>query len=215
MALLSEKDRKYLINEFNNKLNKEVKLIYFSQEIECNYCRETREILNELIGLSDKIKLEEYNFVNDKEMVEKYNIDKIPAIAVIGDKDYGIRYFGVPAGYEFSSLIEDIIDISNETTDLSENTKNKLKTIDKEIHIQVFVTPTCPYCPGAVRTAHKFAIESEYIRGDMVESTEFPQLANKYGVYAVPKIVINESISFEGALPEDNFLDYILSALKN
>ena len=214
MALLSEDDRKYLLNEFNTKLNKEVKLLYFSQEIECTYCRETREILNELSSLSDKINVDEYNFVNDKDVVEKYKIDKIPAIAVVGEKDYGIRYFGIPAGYEFSSLVEDIIDVSRGTTDLSDDTKKALQKIDKPIHIQVFVTPTCPYCPTAVRTAHKLAMESEHIRGDMIESTEFPQLANKYGVYAVPKIVINENISFEGALLEKNFLDYVLSALK-
>ncbi len=213
MGLLSEEDKKYLINEFN-KLEKEVKLIYFSQEIECTYCRETREILNELSGLSDKIKVEEHNFVTEKDIAETYGIDKIPAIVVMSDKDYGVRYFGIPAGYEFSSLVEDIIDVSRGTTDLSDETKKKLKTIDKPIHIQVFVTPTCPYCPSAVRTAHKLAIECDYIRGDMIESSEFPHLANKYGVYAVPKVVINENISFEGALPEKSYLEYVLSALK-
>ncbi len=213
MGLLSEEDKKYLINEFN-KLEKEVKLIYFSQEIECTYCRETREILNELSSLSDKIKVEEHNFVTEKDIAETYGIDKIPAIVVMSDKDYGVRYFGIPAGYEFSSLVEDIIDVSRGTTDLSDETKKKLKTIDKPIHIQVFVTPTCPYCPSAVRTAHKLAIECDYIRGDMIESSEFPHLANKYGVYAVPKVVINENISFEGALPEKSYLEYVLSALK-
>jgi len=106
------------------------------------------------------------------------------------------------------------MDVSRGTADLSPESKDKIAEINKPIHIQVFVTLTCPYCPAAVQMAHKLALESEYITSDMVESTEFPHLANKYGVMGVPKTVINETFGFEGALPESAFLDEIMKASK-
>ena len=205
MALLREEDRTHLIQEFE-ALQEPVQLLMFTQELECQYCRETRLIAEEVAGLSDTISVEVYNFVIDKEVAERYNIDKIPAIAILrgGDepKDYGIRYYGIPSGYEFSSLIEDIMMISLGESGLSEATKLQLKDLTKPVHIQVFVTPTCPYCPRAVRLAHQLALESDLVRADMVEAIEFPHLSMKYQVQGVPRTVINETVHIEGAVPE-------------
>ncbi len=214
MPMIQDKDKTQIRRILAEKMKHPVTLVIFSQEFECDYCRETRELAEEISSLSDKIKLETYDLVKDAEKAKEYGVDKIPATIVIGERDYQARYFGIPAGYEFSSLIDDIIDASQRTTRLSDETKRRLKEIKKPVHIQVFVTPTCPYCPRAVRTAHQFAMENPLISADMVEATEFPQLSNKYEVMAVPKIVINENISFEGALPETHFLEQIGLALE-
>jgi glutaredoxin len=79
-----------------------------------------------------------------------------------------------------------------------------------DIHIQIFVTPTCPYCAMAVRFGHQFALECERIKADMIESTEFPHLAQKYSVFGVPKTIINETIFIDGAVPEETFLENVL-----
>lgn len=155
-----------------------------------------------------------YDFLKDKNKAEELEIDKIPAIAVLGGKDYGIRFYGVPAGFEYTTLIEDIIMVSNKSTNLSKGTKEALALIKESIKIQVFVTLTCPYCPKAVSLAHQFAFENDRIKGEMIEATEFPQLTQKYAVMAVPKVVINEVAEFTGALPEDAFLNQILVAAK-
>jgi glutaredoxin-like protein len=211
MAHISKEDQEYLKKEFS-KMTNPVKLVFFTQQFECEYCELTHELLNELSGISDKIKVEIYEFVKDQEKVKQYDIKRIPAIVVEGAKDYGIRFYGVPAGYEFSTLVEDIIDVSNGTTNLSQETKEELKKLTMPVHIQAFVTPTCPYCPRAVRMAHMMAMESDLVKGDMVEATEFPQLSNKYFVSAVPKVVINEKVEFEGALPEKNYLEKVMEA---
>jgi len=196
-------------------INKEVKLILFTQEIECMYCRETRTLLEELAQTSDKLKLEVYNFVIDKDKAEQFGIDKIPAIVILeGDKDLGIRYFGIPSGYEFASLLEDIKMVGTGVVDLSQDLIDKVKSIDQEVHLQVYVTPTCPYCPRAVIAAHKFAYLNPKIKADMVEATEFPHLARKYNVMGVPRTVINETDFIEGAVPEDMLLDKIFENLK-
>ena len=205
MALLKEEDRQHLIKEFE-ALQNPVKLLMFTQEFECQYCQETRMIAEEVAELSDLISVEVYDFVADKEVVEQYDIDKIPAIAVLqgGDEpqDYGIRYFGIPSGYEFSSIIEDVMMVSQGESGLSEETKARVAELKEPVHFQVFVTPTCPYCPRAVRLAHQLALESELIRGDMVEAIEFPHLSAKYQVQGVPRTVINEMVHIEGAVPE-------------
>ncbi|NOZ30012.1 MAG: glutaredoxin [Chloroflexi bacterium] len=217
MPLIGKQDQQVLREEFQN-LVAPVKLVMFTQETECQYCRETRQIVEELAQLSDKITAEVRDFVTDKEAVEAYKIDKIPAIAIVrgGDepKDYGIRYFGIPSGYEFSSLIEDILMVSQGESGLSQETKQAVAQINEPVHIQVFVTPTCPYCPMAVRLAHQLALESDLITADMVEAIEFPHLANKYQVMGVPRTVINEDYHLEGAVPEPMLLERVLQAVE-
>lgn len=213
MPMLDEKDRTKVAEILSKGMKEEVRLIVFSQEFECNFCRETREIAEELADLNQKLKVEKFDLQSDRDKAKEYDVDRIPAMVVVGDGGKGVRYFGIPSGYEFSGLLEDIIDASQRSTRLSDDIVAKVKAIDKDVHIQVFVTPTCPYCPRAVRTAHQMAMVNPRIKADMVESMEFPELANRYEVMAVPKIVINEKVSFEGALPEAEFLDYVLSAL--
>lgn len=213
MALLNDKDREHIKTIFQ-QLQNEVTLTLFTQEIECQYCRETHDILSELVQLHDKLNLKVYNFVTDKEMAEKYHVDKIPATIVEGTKDYGIRYYGIPSGYEFSSLLEDIIDVSKGESGLSEESKAMLKEINAPVRLQVFVTPTCPHCPKAVRLAHKMAIENEFITSDMVEATEFPHLSMRYNVRGVPRTMVGEEFPIEGAVPENMYVQRVLGSFK-
>jgi len=206
---------KLLLREiFEKELRDEVRLVFFTQDIECEFCEEAREFLQELASLSKKIKVEIYDFMKDNDKAKEYGIDKIPAIAMIGSKDYGIRFYGLPSGYEFPVFIDDIVDISKGNSRLSEKAKVFLKSIDKPLHIQVFVTPTCPYCPRMVSIAHQMAMASDFIRADTVEIIEFPHLAQKYNVMSVPKTVINDTLEFIGALPEEQFLEKVLLASK-
>lgn len=141
MGILKKRDKKAIEKEFA-QLKEPVHLVYFTQEMECQFCEQARELLEEVAELSDKLSLKVYDFVKDKDKALQYNVDKIPATIVEGKKDHGIRFFGVPSGYEFATLMESIIDVSNEESGLSEKTKELVKVINTPIHIQVFVTPT-------------------------------------------------------------------------
>lgn len=141
MALLSERDRQ-AIRARLKAMEGPVKLINFTQELECPTCRETRQLLLELSELSDQLALEVYNFQLDREKVSQYNIDKIPATVIEGAKDYGIRFYGIPSGYEFAVLLEDILMVSRGRSDLALATIERLRTVDRPLHLQVFVTPT-------------------------------------------------------------------------
>ncbi|MCS7258343.1 MAG: thioredoxin family protein [candidate division WOR-3 bacterium] len=210
IIITSEIEQK-LKENFIKNLKEPVKLIVFTQELECQYCRENRILAEELSKLSPLINLEVYNFLTDKEKVSEYQVEMVPATVIVGKKDYGIKFYGIPAGYEFTSLIETITMISNDNSQLQEKTKLELQKITRPINIKVFVTPTCPYCPGAVILANRFALESFAVTSAMIEATEFPHLSNKYQVYAVPKTVINETVTFVGQLSEEEFLEKLLS----
>jgi len=119
-----------------------VQMVHFTQELNLEYGRETREMLEELAALSDKLTLEVYDFLLDKEKVAEYGVDKVPATAIRNDKDYGIRFYGIPAGYEFSALLDAILDVSKGESGLSPETKEKLGRVSQPIHLEVFVTPT-------------------------------------------------------------------------
>ncbi len=212
MAFLKKSDQQALRTEFQ-ALVQPVKLVLFTAEGECEYCRETKQLLEEIVALSPKLALETYDLQRNADRAGQLQIDKAPAIVVMNGKDYGIRYYGIPSGYEFGALIEDILDVSKGESGLKPETKAALARITQPLHLQVFVTPACPYCSGAVRMAHRMAMENDLIRADMVEATEFPELSQRYNVMAVPRVVLNEERYFEGALPEAAFLSAALQAV--
>ncbi len=141
MPMLKEKDRRTL-EEWFQKLRAPVRLVVFTQDYECEYCRETRELAEEVASVSPKVSVEVHDFVAEADLARQYGIDKIPAVAIIGEKDYGVRYYGFPGGYEFTSFVEDIIDVSTGEHGLSEATLRELARLDRPVHLQVFVTPT-------------------------------------------------------------------------
>jgi len=183
-----------------------VRLLMFTQgrggTLECDFCAETRQRVEE---------------VADATLAEAYRIDKIPALAILADgpvpKDYGIRMYGIPSGYEFGTLLEDILMVSRGDPQLSPKTLDALKRLTEPVHIQVYVAPTCLYCLRAVRLAHKLAMASDLVTANMVEATEFPHLANRYHVYGVPRTVINEMIHIEGAVPEGAWVPKLMTVM--
>lgn len=211
--MLNEEVKQDVKKQFES-LQNDVRLVVFTQKVECQYCAENRTLSEEVAGLSDKLSLEIYDFVADSNKADQYGVDKIPATVIIGRKDHGIRFFGIPAGYEFTSYLEAIKLVSTGETGLSDKTKAFLDGLERDVHLQVFVTPTCPHCPSAVVLAHKLAFYSDRVRADMVEAMEFPHLSVKYEVQGVPRTVINENVSQEGAAPEALLVKKIMSALQ-
>ncbi|MDH4197028.1 MAG: thioredoxin family protein [Candidatus Aminicenantes bacterium] len=225
MELLNQDVREATRTKFASELAGPVTIHFFTQEPsllitserlagqECLFCRETRQLLTEVAGLSEQLILEVHDFKAEKTEADAMGVDKIPAAVITGPGGAtGVRFYGIPSGYEYMSLVEAIVDASKGTTGLSEATKAALKELKKDVRIQVFVTPTCPYCTVAVRLAHQMALESPRVRAEMVEATEFPHLAQKYAVFGVPKTIMNETITLDGAAPEEVFLEHVRRA---
>ena len=180
---------------------------------------EVKQLVEELAGLSGgRVQAEFLDLETDADRARAYGIDKGPAVVVLGGesgrKDFGIRYFGVPAGYEFGTLVEDIRLASSARSGLSPDTVDALSRLTEPLHIQVFVTPSCPYCPRAVLLAHRMAIESTWVTADAVDATSFPELAEQYGVRGVPRTVANGVVHVEGAVPEAMLVSELMPLLR-
>jgi len=218
---LRSNDRDVIARLLNDRLQDPVRIAFVSQEstnlepplhTPCHWCSEAENLIKELVSLNDTLSLIAYDFMKDTRVAEEYGVDKIPALIPLSDRDHGIRIFGVPAGYEFAAFLEAVVDVSRGETSLGQKTKTRVRDLTRDVHIQVLVSPTCPFCPAAVRLAHQMALESPRIRADMIEIQEFPHLAQRYNVQGVPKIVINEKTSIEGTPPESLLLLHILKA---
>jgi len=212
MALLSEQDRQTLRTHLAD-IADPVTLLFFTQTIGGpETALITKQILDEIAGLSDRVSIEEVNFILEKDRAAALGITAVPAIAVLKrDVDTRIRFLGAPAGYEFMSLIEAIILAGGTDSGLSHESKRLIaEHVAEPLDIKVFVTPTCPHCPRAVTLAHRMAFEHPLIHATCIEATEFMDLSRQYRVTGVPKTVVNGTIEILGAVPEETFVRTVL-----
>jgi glutaredoxin-like protein len=179
---------------------------------ECELCEETRKLLEDVASLSDQITLTVHDVRTESDLARDTGVSRVPTLVLRGAARGVVRYLGIPAGLEFGTLLEDLAAVSRGTTTLTEESRTKLASLTKPVHVQVFVTPTCPYCPKVASLAHQAAVENSHVTADVVEISEFPDLAAQYHVRGVPKIVMNDTVELVGAQPEAAFVDSILRA---
>jgi glutaredoxin-like protein len=200
-------------------LREPVDILFFGTREECDYCEDTLQLVGEVAELSGKLGLKVYDIEDNPDIAREYNVNKTPGLVLTArdtDKvmDYGVRFAGIPSGHEFSSLIEGLILVSGRDSGLSGEIRKQLRGLKNPVLLQVFVTPTCPYCPRAVVTAHQMALESEMVQAEMVEAMEFPELSERFGVNGVPQTTINSGAgTVVGAVPEQQLLLEIQNAL--
>lgn len=195
MPLLSDEDRKAIRGHFD-LMTRDVTVTLTKAPGES----ETEAILNELSELTSKLTLDIVESKKESAMLPSVSIGNTGRIL----------FRGTPSGYEFSSLLTGIIDSGRKEKTLSDETMAFLNDLQKDIHIRVFVTPTCPHCPPSVVLAHRMAAYSDRVIAEAIEANEFPDLSRKYQVQGVPRTVINETYSVEGSQPES----YLIEGLK-
>lgn len=206
------------VKEAFQDLEEPVHMLFFDGS-NCQYCQDTKQLIEEVAAISELITIEGFHLEEDPEAAERYNIDKAPGLVIASQDgnqvtDYGIRYAGIPSGHEFSSLIQDLLIVSSKQAGLSPETMDFLQDLKEPVHLQVFVTPTCPYCPRAVILTHRFALASDMVQAEMVESSEFQNLVSKYQVSGVPDTSINHGAGrVVGAVPEKDLVAEIKKVL--
>jgi glutaredoxin-like protein len=212
MKLLHENDSSLIREIFNSKLKREVRVLVFTAEKGCEHCKEAEQLMMEISAQSSKLEVEVLDIEQNKKLASELNIILTPATIIMSNNGAKLYYFGLPGGHQLKCLVEDIVDASEGTTDLQPKIREKIKKIDQPVDIKIFVTPSCPYSPIVVRSAHRFAIENQKIRAQMIESMEFPELTEKYRVVGVPKTIINDSDQFDGTLNDELFAQKVSEA---
>lgn len=207
MALFSEEIRSQL-TQILSQLDQPLKIVYFTQQMECGSCSDVHGFYREVVDLSPKLSLDVHDFVADQDAVRRLAIDKVPAAALLqaSGEDTGIRFYGLPGGYEINSFLAALIQASGRLAPLPGNLAERVAAIDRDVRLQVFVSQGCPHCPDAVIAAHRLALANRHIRGEMVETSTFVPLAIRYQVSAVPMTVVNETQTLLGAQPIDELV---------
>lgn len=173
--------------------------IVFSEDSSAPLNNDIKELLEDLVSLSDKLSLR----FDDSQPLK-------PGFELVGKNKGKVRFAGIPSGHEFATLLEDLIMLSKGEHGLSPETVSFLESLDKPLNLKVFVTPTCPYCPMAVLLAHRMAMVSDKVDASMVEAGEFPDLSNKFRVSGVPHTIVNDKDGgFVGAHPEQSAVSEI------
>lgn len=213
MPKLFNEDIAKQIKTILEQLNNPVTLRLFTQSGACPTCAETRQMLEEVADLSDQLTVELKDLEQDSELAKQYGITMTPSFVVLdANKEYhGVKFNGIPAGHEINSFISALLETSGLMPKFSPDVLKRIEKVNKPINIKVFVTLSCPHCPGAVQSAHRLAMLNEKIEGEMIEAQTFNALSNQYKVSGVPKIVINDTQELVGNQPIEAFLDAIES----
>jgi glutaredoxin-like protein len=204
------------VREALTGLSRPVLLRVYVREGGCETCADVQALAEEVAATHEKLSLEVVRLGDDGRTRRAPELMGLPAIEILALADdgarqeYGVFFYGTPSGYEFTSLISSLLLVSHGDSGLAPATRKALAGLASDIEIQVFVTPTCPYCPRAVVLAHQMAIESPHVKAAMVEAMEFTEEAMRHGVSGVPHSVINQRAHVVGALPEAQFLSEVL-----
>ena len=184
-----------------DQIPSKVRILFFKKEGDCPTCPQQLQLLREMASLSEKLELDIRDYVVNGEEALRLRVERVPATLVVGERDSGFRYYGLTAGYEFTSLLEAIVMASTMNPALEPELEEAVKSLSSSVNLKIFVTVTCPFCPKLVRVASQFSFVNPNIRLEIIEAAEFPQLAGRYNVSGVPRTVVNESNSFDGAVP--------------
>lgn len=193
-----------------SQLEHDVKLVFFTREAPITLCQQARSLFKCVASVTSKIGYEEYNFAINGEKAREYGIFGVPALAMIGEKDYGIRYYGCPTGLEVPNFLEDIVKVSRGKTNLAPEIVSRIQALDRDVHLKVFLSDVCPYSQLAAKLALQLAIASDRIRVDIIDATEFMDEAEHYNVRGIPMTVVNETRCFYGALSAEEYVGNIL-----
>ena len=184
----------------------------FTSKLGCLLYGQTRQLLEEVAAVTDKVKLEVLDRDEEIARAAEMAVDLAPTTVVISSNGAKLHFAGMPAGRQLRCLVEDIVDASRGRTQMDEETRSIIRRVTAPTVIRVFVTTFCLYSPLVVRSAHRFALENPMIRAVMVDTAEFPELAKRYNVVGVPRTVINDRFQFDGAPSEEAFAAKVLEA---
>lgn len=210
MAFLNDELRTQLKDIFS-PMKKTVSIALFIKEEGCETCRDTKGFMEEMAELSDKLLLTVYDLDKDVQKATELGVTLSPAIVLLDEngKDLGVKFNGIPAGHEINSFITGVLEMGGAGSDLPPELVERIQAIDKPVDVKVFVTLSCPHCPGAVAKAHKIAMLNPLVKAEMIEANTFGDLSRKYNVSGVPKIVFNDGPDLLGDQPLEAFLSAI------
>lgn len=205
--MLNEEIRGQL-KEILDGMGKPVVIEFFGKE-GAEQAHETQSFLSEIAEIADKVTLNINMLPEAQAKADELGVKRVPGFALIDSEgnNPGVQFYGLPGGHEINSFIYALMAVSGNKEELPEGVLKEVKEFGKDINIKVFVTLSCPHCPGAVSKAHRLALENPNIKAEMIDANLFPELSDQYNVSSVPKIVFNDGAELIGNQPVESFLN--------
>jgi glutaredoxin-like protein len=212
-----------LRRRFQQELTSRVRIDYFTQKPsriyvpgrqDCPLCEDVKTMLEEVASLSDRISLTVHELAESRSAATSLGVDKVPAIVIRGQANRAVRYFGMPSASQFPAFISALSEASTGTAVLEQDSQKLVKKVRSEVHLQVFVTPVSPHCPGLALAALRLGLANPKVRADVVEIGEFPQQAQAYPITAVPTTVLNEKSIIVGEMKEADLARRVLQVVE-
>ncbi|MFA5692212.1 MAG: thioredoxin family protein [Acholeplasmataceae bacterium] len=206
--LLNDENQKQ-IKEMLSIMKDKVNITFFHEEN--NEGSEiTLKLFNELKELNNKINFTHYNYQDNLELAKEYNINRSLSYVIYNDNEkVNGAFYGVPLGHEINTLLTTLVDASNANPLYDEKTLKEIQSIKEPTNIKVFVTTSCPHCPGAAINALRLSKLNKNITSEVYEVQSNMDVGTKYNVSGVPKILINETKELMGNQPITEFLKKI------
>ena len=172
---------------------------------------ELRDLILDIADLDERVSAEVYNKGENVEVEKEIHADKYPVVALLdNNKKYsGVKFHGVPGGHELNSFILAIYNLGSAGQQISEDTLNNIKKIDKDINIKVCVSLSCHLCPDVVVSSQRIAIENEKVEAEMIDISNFKEIKDKFKVMSVPAIIVNDEQIYFGAKKIDEIINII------
>ena len=209
--MLSERTLE-IIRENSYSLKKPVRLVIFSSDSGCAACPDTLALGHAIKQQMNKIALESYDLVMDKDKSEQYNIKQVPAIVVQGEDGEAVTFYGLIEDVFLHILMSTIHAVSDSAVWFPDDVRRTLKHLAHDVRIRVFVESDCPLCRPVAETAIGLALESRYIYTDIIVAGDFPELIRKHSITKLPKTVFGENLQMDGHVSESEFLEMIFQA---
>ena len=194
-------------------LKSPVTLTFFSREKDCGHCSQVEAFAGDIIAVDDRLTLEKKDLGQDGDLAAKLGVHDAPALVFAHPHEdrAPVRYYGLPGGYEFGAFLRVLVLFS--TGALGERIEtSSLEGLKKDVNIKTFVLTTCPSCPAMAYLTAALAFVSPRLTTEIIEANTFTDLAARFSVSTVPKIVVNDSVEITGVLPPSQLIAKILEA---
>lgn len=206
---------------FERELEGRVRIDYFTRKPlkvvlpgreACAFCEDVRRLLQEIAGLSERVTLSVREFDDERQAAGRLGVDKIPGIVIRGALNRPVRFFGVPATRQFPVFLETVIQASRTVSPVPPVVARTLKKVRREVDLTVFVAPLCPHSPAVAFIGAMIGLASPRVRTEIVELAEFPHLAEKHQVQALPTTIIDRRHVLVGALEPEALAEALVQA---
>ncbi|HEY8450925.1 MAG TPA: thioredoxin family protein [Natronosporangium sp.] len=219
--MIAPQDQDLLRETFRRQLTGRVRLDLFTQREAgilvpgrepCQFCPQVEETLRELAALSTKIRLTVHDFHAQPAAARELGVERVPCTVVRGPSGRGVKFYGFVTGFVFAAFVQGLLTASRSTTQLSRESKERLRRLREPVHVQLYVTPASRHSPGMAYLLTQVAEEAYRVQAEVVEAAEFPALVQRHGVRGVPATVLNRSVTLLGAMSEADLVEHVARA---